>query len=75
MKTTKEHFKNDLLNIAKTTLSSKILNVEKEHFAKICVDAVLRLKVRFYFKLIIFIYLFINFILEYLFCIKQKNRN
>lgn len=34
----------DLVAIAKTTLSSKILTVEKEHFANLCVDAVLRLK-------------------------------
>lgn len=39
-----EKFHDDLLNIAKTTLSSKLLTVEKEHFAKIAVDAVLRLK-------------------------------
>ncbi len=37
-------FREDLLNIAKTTLSSKILTQEKEHFAKLAVDAVLRLK-------------------------------
>lgn len=39
-----EKFRNDLLNIAKTTLSSKLLNVEKSHFATLAVDAVLRLK-------------------------------
>lgn len=39
-----ESFKNDLLNIASTTLSSKLLNTEKNHFAKLAVDAVLRLK-------------------------------
>lgn len=40
-----EKFREDLMNIARTTLSSKILgNVYKEHFAKIAVDAVLRLK-------------------------------
>ncbi|TMS35239.1 hypothetical protein L596_002684 [Steinernema carpocapsae] len=33
----------DLLNIARTTLSSKILNQHKEHFAKLAVDAVMRL--------------------------------
>jgi len=33
----------DLVSIAMTTLSSKILTVEKEHFANLCVDAVLRL--------------------------------
>lgn len=37
-------FKEDLLNIARTTLSSKLLNVEKDHFAKLAVDAVLRLQ-------------------------------
>lgn len=39
-----EEFYNDLLNIAKTTISSKVLNQEKELFAKLAVDAVLRLK-------------------------------
>jgi len=37
-------FKEDLLNIASTTLSSKLLNTEKGHFASLAVDAVLRLK-------------------------------
>ncbi|KAJ1526157.1 hypothetical protein ONE63_009317 [Megalurothrips usitatus] len=37
-------FKEDLLNIARTTLSSKILSQHKEHFANLAVDAVLRLK-------------------------------
>lgn len=37
-------FKRDLINIAKTTLSSKILSQDKEHFAKLAVEAVLRLK-------------------------------
>ncbi|CAH6721194.1 T-complex protein 1 subunit beta [[Candida] jaroonii] len=36
-------FRKDLINIAKTTLSSKILSQEKEHFATLAVDAVLRL--------------------------------
>ncbi len=36
----------DLMNIAKTTLSSKILTVDKEHFSNLAVDAVMRLKVR-----------------------------
>ena len=35
------------MNIARTTLSSKLLNVEKDHFARLAVDAVLRLKVCF----------------------------
>ncbi|CAG9791978.1 unnamed protein product [Diatraea saccharalis] len=34
----------DLENIARTTLSSKILSNHKEHFTKLAVDAVLRLK-------------------------------
>lgn len=37
-------FRNDLLNIARTTLSSKILTQHKELFANLCVDCVLRLK-------------------------------
>jgi T-complex protein 1 subunit beta len=37
-------FRQDLINIASTTLSSKILNVDKDYFAKLAVDAVLRLK-------------------------------
>lgn len=37
-------FRKDLINIAKTTLSSKILSQDKEHFATLAVDAVLRLK-------------------------------
>ncbi|GFR42873.1 hypothetical protein Agub_g3864 [Astrephomene gubernaculifera] len=39
-----ELFRRDLLNIAKTTLSSKILTVDKEHFANLAVDAIMRLK-------------------------------
>ena len=34
------------MNIAMTTLSSKILSQDKEHFAKLAVDAVMRLKVK-----------------------------
>lgn len=37
-------FKEDLISIAKTTLSSKILSQDKDHFSKLAVDAVLRLK-------------------------------
>ncbi|KAK3909146.1 T-complex protein 1 subunit beta [Frankliniella fusca] len=37
-------FREDLLNIARTTLSSKILSQHKEHFANLAVDAVCRLK-------------------------------
>jgi len=39
-----EIFRTDLFHIARTTLSSKILKQEKDFFAKLCVDAVLRLK-------------------------------
>ncbi|KAJ0777669.1 putative T-complex protein 1, beta subunit [Helianthus annuus] len=39
-----EKFRLDLMRIAKTTLSSKILSQDKEHFAKLAVDAVMRLK-------------------------------
>lgn len=37
-------FRQDLLNIAKTTLSSKILSQHKDFFANLAVDAVMRLK-------------------------------
>ncbi|XP_064614692.1 T-complex protein 1 subunit beta-like [Liolophura sinensis] len=37
-------FREDLMNIARTTLSSKILTQYKDHFAKLAVEAVLRLK-------------------------------
>ncbi|KAL2316285.1 putative T-complex protein 1 subunit beta [Schizosaccharomyces pombe] len=37
-------FRSDLENIARTTLSSKILSQNKNHFAQLAVDAVLRLK-------------------------------
>jgi len=36
-------FHEDLMNIARTTISSKLLTQEKEQFAKLAVDAVLRL--------------------------------
>ncbi|KAF9181628.1 T-complex protein 1 subunit beta, partial [Haplosporangium sp. Z 11] len=39
-----EVFRADLINIAKTTLSSKVLSQDKEYFSKMAVDAVLRLK-------------------------------
>ena len=39
-----EAFRQDLINIAKTTLSSKVLSQDKEHFAEIAVQAVLKLK-------------------------------
>uniref|UniRef100_A0A3B0NC24 CCT-beta n=1 Tax=Theileria annulata TaxID=5874 RepID=A0A3B0NC24_THEAN len=38
-----EKFEEDLLNIARTTLSSKLLRVEKDHFAKLAVNALLRM--------------------------------
>lgn len=39
-----EAFRKDLIAIAKTTLSSKVLAQDREHFARLAVDAVLRLK-------------------------------
>lgn len=39
-----ETFRKDLLNIARTTLSSKILSQHKEQFSELAVKAVLRLK-------------------------------
>ncbi|CAJ0606815.1 unnamed protein product [Cylicocyclus nassatus] len=39
-----DNLEEDLLRIARTTLGSKILNQHKDHFAKLAVDAVLRLK-------------------------------
>lgn len=39
-----ESFRGDLINIAKTTLSSKILSQDKELFSNLAVDAILRLK-------------------------------
>ena len=40
-------FRQDLVNIARTTLSSKVLSQDKDYFSNLAVDAVLRLKVRF----------------------------
>ena len=37
-------FREDLIHIAKTTLSSKILSQDKEHFAELATNAILRLK-------------------------------
>ena len=37
-------FRQDLMNIAGTTLSSKLLTHHKDHFTKLAVEAVLRLK-------------------------------
>ena len=42
--TNEEKFRERLMEIARTTLSSKLVLYEKEHFAKLAVDAVLRLK-------------------------------
>jgi T-complex protein 1 subunit beta len=39
-----EAFREDLTNIAKTTLSSKVLSTDKDYFAELAVSAVLRLK-------------------------------
>ncbi|KAK4337408.1 hypothetical protein RND71_044138 [Anisodus tanguticus] len=44
LKDNPEELKSQLLNIAKTTLSSKILAQNKEFFANLAVDAILRLK-------------------------------
>ena len=41
-------FRQDLFNIARTTLSSKVLSQDKDYFANLAVDAVLRLKVQQY---------------------------
>jgi len=37
-------FHEDLLKIARTTLSSKLITGDRDYFADLCVDAVLRLK-------------------------------
>ncbi|RPA81728.1 T-complex protein 1 subunit beta [Ascobolus immersus RN42] len=37
-------FREDLVSIAKTTLSSKVLNQDRDHFSELAVDAILRLK-------------------------------
>merc|ERR1712070_842026 len=37
-------FRQDLVNIAKTTLSSKVVAHDRDYFANVCVDAILRLK-------------------------------
>merc|ERR1712000_258326 len=39
-----EAFRKDLLSIARTTLSSKVLSQDRDHFAELACDAVLRLK-------------------------------
>ncbi len=40
----KEGFRRDLMAIARTTLSSKVLSQDRNHFAELACDAVLRLK-------------------------------
>src|ERR1700712_4613039 len=40
----KEAFRKDLLAIARTTLSSKVLSQDRNHFAELACDAVLRMK-------------------------------
>ena len=42
----------ELMKIAKTVLSSKILGQHSDHFAKLAVDAVMRLKVRLHFGIL-----------------------
>ena len=42
-----EQFRVDLFNIARTTLSSKLLTQHKDFFAKICVDAILKIRGKF----------------------------
>jgi len=37
-------FRQDLINIAKTTLSSKVVSHDRDYFSNMCVDAILRLK-------------------------------
>ena len=43
-------FREDLMNIARTTLSSKILSQHKDFFSNLAVDAVLRLVLRVFFR-------------------------
>lgn len=43
-----EKFKADLFNIARTTLSSKLLTQHKDFFATICVNAILKIKGKFF---------------------------
>ena len=39
-----DKFRQDLMNIARTTLSSKLLTQHKEHFSELAVNAVMRLR-------------------------------
>ena len=57
-----EKFYADLINIACTTLSSKIVFSDKEHFAKLCVDAVMRLKVRAEIRLSLVLTVILSFL-------------
>lgn len=40
-------FREELMNIARTSIGSKILNQQQDKFANLAVDAVMRLKVRY----------------------------
>lgn len=51
-------FREDLMNIARTTLSSKILTQHKDYFANLAVDAVLRLKVNSLVRLLQLLYVY-----------------
>ena len=42
--TNDKNFENELINVARTTLSSKVVALQKKKFADLCVKAVLRLK-------------------------------
>ena len=44
MRKNTEALRKDLENISRTTLSSKVLSQDKDYFARLVVDAVLRLK-------------------------------
>lgn len=44
MRQNTDALRKDLENIARTTLSSKVVSQDKEYFSKLVVDAVLRLK-------------------------------
>ena len=57
-----EKFRNDLFNIARTTLSSKLLTQHKDFFAQICVDAIMKIKGGhlFYCTTIVFVTIFVR---------------
>ncbi|QEL62192.1 T-complex protein 1 subunit beta [Candidozyma auris] len=69
-----EKFRADLVNIAKTTLSSKILAQDKHHFAELAVDAILRLKGSTNLNNIQIIKRPVGFILEKKFGINQPKK-